>query len=516
MENELMFNDEARKSLVRGVNIVANAVKVTLGPKGNNVIIHRENLSPQITKDGVTVAKQVWLNDVYENMGVSLIKDVANKTCDDAGDSTTTSTILAQSLINFCINTKLNRVLLKEAILKFADIVSKEIKKHTIKVDLKSEMLKHVAIISANNDVEIGSLIYEAFKNVGEYGNITIENSNSPETYLSTTEGFNIKRGYLNQYFITDKSKNQCVLNNVAIFITDKKLNKISDVYPVLEEAATNGNDLLIIADDVTEEALSTLAINAVQSNINICAIQGPEYGVNRKASLEDLCALTGASLFSLMSPKGHFGFADKVIIDRTNTIVIGAQANEEEKNNSHNEIKELIKNCSNEFDKKLLFERIARFSNNIAVLHVSSQTEIENNEKLDRIEDSVCAVKSALEEGVLPGGGSTFLRIANKISKMKPESVEEELALNAIVNMLMTPLIVLSENCGLKHDKIAKNLFENKSSCYGYDFKKNKYGNLIKMGIIDSSKGTRVAFQNAISVATLLLTTECAIIPRQ
>ena len=514
--NELMFNDQARESLVKGVNTVADAVKVTLGPKGNNVIIHRENLSPQITKDGVTVARQVWLNDIYENMGASLIKDVASKTCDDAGDATSTATILAQSLINFCVKTKLNRVLVKEAILKYANIVSKEISRRTIKVDLESDMLKHVAIISANNDVEIGTLIFDAFKSVGEYGNITIENSNSPETYLSITEGFNIKRGFLNQYFITDKSKNQCVLNNAAVFITDKKLNKISDVYHVLEEAATNGNDLLIIADDVTEEALSTLALNAVQSNINICAIQGPEYGPNRKVNLEDLCALTGASLFSLMTAEGHFGFAEKIIVDKSNTIIIGAKANEEEKIKCHESLIKLIRDCNNEFDKKLLFERIARFSNSIAILYVSSQTEIENGEKLDRIEDSVCAVKSALEEGVLPGGGSTYLKIAKSLCKIKPKTKEEEFALDAIVNMLMSPIITLSNNCGIKHEDVSKPIFNSQSNTFGYDFKQNKYGNLIKMGVIDSSKGSRVAFQNAISIATLLLTTECAIIPRQ
>lgn len=516
MENELMFNDEARKSLAKGINIVANAVKVTLGPKGNNVIIHRENLSPQITKDGVTVAKQIWLNDLYENMGANLIKDVASKTCDDVGDATTTSTILAQSLINFCINTKVNRVLLKEAILKYSNIVVNEIKNRTIKVNLDSDKLKNLAIISANNDVELGSLIYDAFKSVGEYGNITIENSISPETYLSTTEGFNIKRGYLNQYFINDKSKNQCILNNVAIYITDRVLSKMSDVYTILENAIKSNNDLLVIADNVTEEALSTLAINAVQSNINICAIQGPEYGANRKANLEDLCALTGASLFSLMTTEGYFGYADKVIVDNNNTIIIGAKYNEEEKTQAHNNIKSLLSKCSNDFDKKLLFERISRFSNSIAVLHVSSTTEIENSEKLDRIEDSICAVKSALEEGILPGGGYTYLKIADKLSKIKTETEEENIALNAIINMLMTPLIVLSNNCGLDHTKISSNLFENKTSCYGYDFKKNKYGNLIKLGVIDSAKATRVAFQNAVSIGTLLLTTECAIIPRR
>lgn len=521
MMNEVMFCDEARESLAKGMNIVANAVKSTLGPNGRNVIIRRDGMEPHITKDGVTVAKEIYLKDPYLAMGADLLKSVASKTCDDAGDNTTNSIVLAQSLINQALEVikekNLNPVLLKKYIEKYISFVTKELEERSIKITSDSELLKYVATISANNDEEIGDYIANAFKMIGEHGNLTVSRSNTHRTYLKTVEGFNINRGYINQYFITDKSKNQCILNNPYIFITDRKLKDTGDLYKVIGAAMSAKRDLFVIADDVIEEALSLLTINAIQSPINICAIRGPEYGANRKANLEDLCALTGATLFSLMSNGGKFGEAEKIVIDNNNTIVIGAKGDKSIIEMTKNNIISLMDETNNEFEKKLLQNRLARFSNNIAELHVGAKTEIEINEKMDRIEDSVCATKSALEEGILPGGGVAYININKKMkSKFKTFECEEDTeAFNIILNAILSPFKTISFNCGVTYSPVLKNILKSSNSNYGYDFKKEKYGDMIELGVIDSAKAVRSSLNNAASIATLFITTECAILSK-
>ena len=352
---------------------------------------------------------------------------------------------------------------------------------------------------------------------IGEHGNLTVSRSNTHRTYLKTVEGFNINRGYINQYFITDKSKNQCILNNPYIFITDRKLKDTNDLYKVIGAAISAKRDLFVIADDVIEEALSLLTINAIQSPINICAIRGPEYGANRKENLEDLCALTGATLFSLMSNGGKFGEAEKIIIDNNNTIVIGAKGDRSIIEMTKNNIISLIDETNNDFEKKLLQNRLARFSNNIAELHVGAKTEIEINEKMDRIEDSVCATKSALEEGILPGGGVAYININKKMkSKFKTFECEEDSeAFNIILNAILSPFKTISFNCGVAYSPVLKNILKSSNSNYGYDFKKEKYGDMIELGVIDSAKAVRSSLNNAASIATLFITTECAILSK-
>lgn len=517
--NEIMFYDEARENLAKGMNVVANAVKCTLGPSGRNVIISRENLPPHITKDGVTVAKEIRLKDPFMSMGADLIKNIASKTCDDAGDGTSNSVVLAQSLVNQSLDIikrkDVNPILLKNYINKYIDYVTGELESKSIKITSDSDLLKYVATISANNDSEIGEYIANAFKAIGEHGNLTVNKSNTHNTYLKTECGFNINRGYLNQYFITDKSKNQCVLNNPYIFITDRKMKAYKDLYSVVGLAVTNKRDLFVIADDVTEEALGLLSINAVQNNINICAIRGPEYGANRKANLEDLCALTGATLFSLMTSGGKLGEADKIIVDANNTIIIGAKGKKENIDIARNNIISLLNTVNNEFDKKLLQARLARFSNSIAELYVGAKTEIEINEKMDRIEDSVCATKSALEEGILPGGGVAYINIYKKMkSKFKTFECEEESeAFNIVTEAIINPFKTIASNCGRNANEIFKSICKSSNFNYGYDFKNSKYGDMISFGVIDSAKVVKSALNNAASIVSLFITTECAIL---
>lgn len=518
MKNEVLLNDAARQQLKKGIDTVCNAVKATLGPQGRNVIINRENNPPHITKDGVTVAKEIYLNDPYEMMGANLIKNIASKTCDDSGDGTTSSCVLAQAIIENGYNAiktkKVNPIALKRGIEKASKMVVDFIQKSSINVNENPEITKNVAIISANNDEFIGGLISEAINNVGVYGAVTVEKSSNIETTLSSTTGFRIsQRGYLSPYFITNESKSECILEDVWIYITDKKLTKTSDVLNLLNIVSEQNKSLLIIAEDVTEDALSTLVLNKLQAGIKVCAIKGPEFGDNRKNNLADIAILTGGEVDTIMQ-NGEFGMASKVIVKKENTIIIGAEGNKSYIDSRVKELVELKNSLSNDFEIKLINERLSRFSNGVSVLNVGAKTEIELNEKLDRVDDALNATRAAIEEGVVPGGGTIFLRAVDQLMKNEYKFTKEEMpGLNVMIVALQQPILQILYNAGIEdsNDVIDK-ILDKKSIFFGYNAKKYCYGNLFKQGVIDPAKVLRVALENAVSVSNLFLTTECAI----
>ena len=668
MTNEVLLNDAAKQQLKKGVDIVCNAVKVTLGPQGRNVIINKGNNPPHITKDGVTVAKEIYLNDPYEMMGANLIKNIASKTCDDSGDgcqplyskiytpngyikmgdvkigdeicgtnntiqkvigvfpqgerktykikfnnereticcgshlwtvkndigeidtlktleliknfsihkyttpgfydnkdnrdikdylfndvilgieetgnyefvqcikvsnpdelyitddyivthNTTSSCVLAQSIINngyYVIKTKhANPIALKSGIEKASKIVVDFIKKSSIKINDNPEATQAVATISANNDEFIGKLISDAINYVGEYGAVTVEKSNNIDTTISSTDGFRVaQRGYLSPYFITNESKGECVLEDAYIYITDRKLTKTSDVLPLLNAVAGDNKSLFIIAEEVSEDALSALVLNKLQAGIRVCAIKGPEFGHNRKDNMVDIATLCGGTMDSIMED-GAFGYASKIIVKKENTIIIGAKGDKELIDKRFNELVDLKNNTTTDFEIKLLNERLSRFSNGVSVLNIGAKTEIELNEKLDRVDDALNATRAAIEEGVVPGGGVIFLKAKDQLLKNKYKFSKEELfGFDVMMESLNSPIYQILLNAGVDNvEDIIDQILDKKSLFYGYNAKKYTYGNLFKQGVIDPAKVLRVALENAVSVSNLFLTTECAII---
>ena len=519
--NEILFNDEAKSRLKAGIDIACDAVKVTLGPQGRNVIIRRGNEYPHITKDGVTVAKEIFLNDPYKMMGANLIKNIASKTCDDAGDGTSTGVVLAQKIIDLGYKVvkikKENPISLKRGLDKASSIVIDFVKKQSIKIDNDVNLIKQIATISANNDEFIGELISKAMDHVGEYGAVTVDKSNSSETSLSISDGFRIaKRGYISPYFITDQAKDQCILEDAFVYITDQKIDTASEAIGILNQAAKQNASLLIIADDITNDALSTLVINKLQGGMKVCAIKAPDFGDVRKKSIDDIALLTGGKAFSTIKSEGQYGFAKKVIIEKENTIIVGGdKIYKDQFTDKINELKTLIKDSKIDFDKKIYEERLARFSNGIAVLNIGAKTEIELNEKVDRIDDALCATRAAIEEGVVPGGGIVFLKAKNELIKNKYKFSKEELpGYDIMLEVLSTPIKQILINAGAQEiDYIIGEIEAKKNLFYGYNAKTYKYGNLFKQGVIDPAKVLRVSLENAISVSTLFLTTECAIL---
>ena len=521
MAKELKFDIDARKELKKGVDTLANAVKVTLGPKGRNVIIEKKFGAPQITKDGVTVAKEIELDDAFQNTGAQLVKSVASKTGDDAGDGTTTATVLAQAICNAGLKNVAagaNPMDLKRGIDKAVAKVVENIKAQSEQVNDNYDKIEQVATVSANNDQEIGKLIADAMKKVSKDGVITIEEAKSRDTTISVVEGMQFDRGYLSPYFVTDTEKMECVMDTPLILIYDKKISNIKEFLPILEPAVQTGRPLLVIAEDVDSDALTTLVVNRLRSQLKICAVKAPGFGDRRKAMLEDIAVLTGGVVIS--EEKGlkleqatieMLGSAEKVTISKDNTTIVGGKG---EKNNIQdrvNQIKNEIKNSTSDYDKEKLQERLAKLSGGVAVLYVGAASEVEMKEKKDRVDDALCATRAAIEEGTVVGGGVALIRAIDSIKDLKGDNADEDTGIAIIRRAIEEPLRQIVENAGMESSVVVDKVRSGKGD-FGYNARKDVYENLRESGIIDPAKVTRVALENAASIAGMLLTTECVI----
>ena len=521
MAKELKFDIDARKELKKGVDTLANAVKVTLGPKGRNVIIEKKFGAPQITKDGVTVAKEIELDDAFQNTGAQLVKSVASKTGDDAGDGTTTATVLAQAICNAGLKNVAagaNPMDLKRGMDKAVAKVVEHIKAQSEQVNDNYDKIEQVATVSANNDQEIGKLIADAMKKVSKDGVITIEEAKSRDTTISVVEGMQFDRGYLSPYFVTDTEKMECVMDTPLILIYDKKISNIKEFLPILEPAVQTGRPLLVIAEDVDSDALTTLVVNRLRSQLKICAVKAPGFGDRRKAMLEDIAVLTGGVVIS--EEKGlkleqatveMLGSAEKVTISKDNTTIVGGKG---EKNNIQdrvNQIKNEIKNSTSDYDKEKLQERLAKLSGGVAVLYVGAASEVEMKEKKDRVDDALCATRAAIEEGTVVGGGVALIRAIDSIKDLKGDNADEDTGIAIIRRAIEEPLRQIVENAGMESSVVVDKVRNGKGD-FGYNARKDVYENLRESGIIDPAKVTRVALENAASIAGMLLTTECVI----
>ncbi len=525
MAKEIKFDFEAREGLKRGVDALADAVKVTLGPKGRNVIIDKSFGGPQITKDGVTVAKEIELEDPHENMGAQLVKQVASKTNDLAGDGTTTATLLAQAIVREGlknVTAGANPMDLKHGIDKATEAVVEDLAKQAIEVGDDTEKIKQVASISANNDETIGSLIAEAFSKVGKEGVITVEESKGTDTYVDVVEGMQFDRGYLSPYFITDPDKMQAVLENPLILITDKKISTMKDLLPVLEKTAQTGRPLLIIAEDVDGEALATLVVNKLRGTLKVAAVKAPGFGDRRKAMLEDIAILTGGTYVT--EERGYklenttldmLGQAERVTIDKDNTTIVGGAGKEEDIKARIKQIKAQIEQTTSDYDREKLQERLAKLAGGVAVLYVGAPSEVELKEKKDRVEDALNATRAAVEEGIVAGGGVALLRAQKALDKIKTENEDEKTGVLIIKKALEEPLRQIVNNAGEDGSVVVAKVKEHKDD-YGYNVKTGEYTHMIKAGIIDPKKVTRIAIENAASVGGMILTTESALIEKK
>ena len=502
MNKQLMFNEDARRKIQEGINVVANAVKVTLGPKGRNVILDQEYGQPHITKDGVSVAKEIELKDRYQNVGVKLIKSVASKTVNDVGDATTTSTVLTQAIINEGlknVTAGANPMELKKGIdLAVAEVV-KYIKEISVPV---KDKIAQVATISANNDEEIGNLISDAVRQVGTDGIITIEEAKGTETYIQVNEGIQFNTGFLSPYFITDRDKSTCVLENPKVLLYDSKMTSLKEFYGVLEMIMSRKESILIVASDYDSEVLDTLILNKIKAGFKICAVKIPR--LNKAELAEDISVITGAiklnDLFKDISGH-HLGSAEKIVVDKHTTTIINGGGKE-----LGMHIARLLEDGQN--------ERAAKLQGGIATLYVGANSEVELVEKKDRIEDAVCATKAAIEEGIVPGGGSVYVRAAKKIESLSSTTPDIQTGINIIKNALLYPIKQICSNAGVSGDVVAKEILNPFATTnYGYNAKDDFYGDMIELGIIDPAKAVRVALENAASVAGLFLTTECVIV---
>ena len=521
MAKEITFNTEARDKLKRGVDSLANAVKATLGPKGRNVVIDKKFGAPQITKDGVTVAKEIELKDAVENMGAQMVKEVASKTNDIAGDGTTTAIILAQSIINTGLKNVAagaNPMDLKRGIDKAVLKVINELKKLSSEVGSDNDKIKQVATISANNDESIGSLIAEAMKTVGNDGVITVEEAKGTETEVKTVEGMQFDRGYLSPYFVTDAEKMITQLENPHILIFDKKISNMKDLLPVLEPVAQSGKPLLIIAEDIDGEALATLVVNKIRGSLKIAAVKAPGFGDRRKAMLEDLAILTGGTMIS--EERGYklenttlemLGTCEKVEIDKDNTTIINGSGNKKDIVGRTSQIKAQIETTTSDYDREKLQERLAKLAGGVAVLYVGAATEIEMKEKKDRVDDALAATRAAVEEGIIPGGGVAYIRSAELLDEKDGINEDEQTGINIIKRALEEPLRIIIANSGGEGAVVVAKVREGKKD-FGFNARTNKYENLSKAGVIDPTKVSRIALENAASIASMLLTTECVI----
>ena len=521
MAKDIRFNMDARDLLKNGVDQLANAVKVTLGPKGRNVIIEKKFGAPQITKDGVTVAKEIELEDKFENTGAQLLKSVASKTGDDAGDGTTTATILAQSIINVGlknVTAGANPMDLKRGIDKAVKAVVDYIASSAEKVDDNYDKIEQVATVSANNDPEIGKLLAEAFRKVSKDGVITIEESKSRDTHIGVVEGMQFDRGYLSGYFMTDADKMECVMDHPRILIYDKKISNLKDLMPVLQPAAEQGMPLLIIAEDVDSEALTTLVVNRLRAGLKVCAVKAPGFGDRRKAMLEDIAVLTGGLVIS--EEKGlkleqatldMLGTCDKVTISKDNTTIVNGAGQKEAIADRVAQIKKEIENTTSSYDKEKLQERLAKLAGGVAVLYVGANSEVEMKEKKDRVDDALCATRAAIEEGVVAGGGTTYIRAIEAVKKLKGDNADEETGIKIVERAIEEPLRQIAINGGGEGAVVVQKVSEGKGD-FGYNARTDQYEDLRESGVIDPAKVARVALENAASIAGMFLTTECLI----
>jgi chaperonin GroEL len=520
MSKEIAYNTEARNSLKKGVDQLANAVKVTLGPKGRNVVIERKFGSPLVTKDGVSVAKEIELENALENVGAQMVKEVASKTSDVAGDGTTTATVLAQSIIAEGlknVTAGANPMAIKKGIDLAKDSIVKSIAKLSKEIP-DSNQIAQVATISANDDKEIGSKIAEAMDKVGKDGVITVEESKTAETYLEFVEGMQFDRGYLSPYFVTNSDSMEAELDDPFILVHDKKISNMKDLLPILEKVVQSGRPILIIAEDIEGEALATLVVNKLRGTFKVLAVKAPGFGDRRKAMLEDIAILTGATVIS--EEQGYklenatleyLGSCKKVVSDKDNTTIVDGIGKKESITARVNEIKVQIEKTSSDYDKEKLQERLAKLSGGVAVLNVGAATEVEMKEKKARVDDALHATRAAVEEGIVPGGGVALLRASVDLKNLKSENSEEQVGIDIMKKALEGPIRQICSNAGVEPSIIVQKVLEGKND-FGYDARNNEYVNMFKAGIIDPAKVARVAVENAASISGLLLTTEAAI----
>ena len=521
MAKDITFNIEARDALKRGVDALANAVKVTLGPKGRNVIIDKKFGSPQITKDGVTVAKEIELSNPVENMGAQLLKEVASKTADAAGDGTTTATVLGQAIVTAGLKNVAagaNPMDIKRGIDKAVEAIVENLKKQSQNVGNDNKKIEQVATISANNDSTIGKLIAEAMGKVKKEGVITVEEAKGTETTVEVVEGMEFDRGYISPYFITDVDKMEAVLDNPLILIYEKKISTMKELLPVLEKAVQTGKPILIIAEDIDGEALQTLVVNRLRSNLKICAVKAPGFGDRRKAMLEDLAILTGGVFiaedrgFKLENADLTFlGKAEKVTVDKDNTTIVGGAGKKADITARVNQIKAQIESTTSDYDKEKLQERLAKLAGGVAVLYVGAATEVEMKEKKDRVDDALAATRAAVEEGIVPGGGVAYIRAIASLEKLKGINEDENTGIQIVKRAIEEPLRQICANSGIEGSIVVQKVKEG-SADFGFNARTEKYENLLKAGVIDPTKVSRIALENAASVAAMLLTTDCVL----
>jgi chaperonin GroEL len=522
MAKDIKFDIEARDGLKRGVDALANAVKVTLGPKGRNVIISKSYGAPQVTKDGVSVAKEVELEDELENMGAQMVKEVASKTNDLAGDGTTTATVLAQAIVKEGLKNVAagaNPMDLKRGIDKAVKAISNNLEKQSQEVGDSSEKIQQVASISANNDDTIGELIAQAFGKVGKEGVITVEEAKGTDTYVDVVEGMQFDRGYLSPYFVTDADKMTADLENPYILLFDKKIANLQEILPILEPVAQSGRPLLIIAEDVEGQALATLVVNKLRGGLKIAAVKAPGFGDRRKAMLEDIAILTGGTViseergFSLENADLEMlGTAETVSIDKDNTTIVNGSGDAENIKGRVNQIKAQIETTTSDYDKEKLQERLAKLAGGVAVLYVGAASEVEMKEKKDRVDDALHATRAAVEEGIVAGGGVALVRAKSVLEGLTTDNLDEVTGIQIVARAIESPLRTIVENAGGEGSVVTAKVLEGKDD-FGYDAKSEAYVDMLKAGIIDPKKVTRIALENAASVAGMILTTECALV---
>ncbi|CAN5248832.1 chaperonin GroEL [soil metagenome] len=520
MAKDIFFDTSARDRLKRGVDKLADAVKVTLGPKGRNVILDKKFGAPTVTKDGVTVAKEVELKDAIENMGAQLVKEVASKTADDAGDGTTTATVLTQAIFAHGIKNVAagaNPMDLKRGIDKAVAAVVNHLREQSKTISSSNEIAQ-VATISANNDKEIGKMIADAMDKVGKDGVITVEEAKGTETEVRTVEGMQFDRGYLSPYFVTNTEKMEVELDQPFILIYDKKISSMKELLPILEAVAQTGKPLVIISEDVDGEALATLVVNKIRGALKIAAVKAPGFGDRRKAMLEDIAVLTGGTVIS--EERGYklenatldyLGTAEKINIDKDNTTIVNGSGESKDIQARINQIKSQIENTTSDYDKEKLQERLAKLSGGVAILHIGAATEVEMKEKKDRVDDALHATRAAVQEGVVAGGGVAFIRAIEALSNVETENEDQKTGVNIIRLALESPLRTIVENAGVEGSVIVQKVKEGKDD-FGYNAREDKYDNMFGAGVIDPTKVTRLALENAASIAALLLTTECVV----
>ena len=524
MAKIIKYNTEARDLLKQGVDQLANAVKVTLGPKGRNVVIEKKFGAPVITKDGVSVAKEVELEDKFAKTGAQLVKSVASKTGDDAGDGTTTATILTQAIVNEGlknVTAGANPMDLKRGIDKAVYKVVDYIKTNAEVVGDNYDKIEQVATVSANNDPEIGKLLADAMRKVSKDGVITVEDSKTRDTTIGVTEGMQFDRGYLSGYFVTDTDKMECVMDDPYILLYDKKISNLKEFLPILQPAAESGRPLLVIAEDVDSEALTTLVVNRLRGGLKICAVKAPGFGDRRKAMLEDIAVLTGGVVIS--EEKGlkleqatleMLGTAKKVTVDKENTIIVGGAGDKENIKERVQQIKNEIANTKSSYDKEKLQERLAKLAGGVAVLYVGANSEVEMKEKKDRVDDALCATRAAIEEGVVVGGGTTYIRAQKELETLKGDNADEQTGINIVCRAIEEPLRQIVSNAGGEGAVVVDKVRQGEGD-YGYNARTDTYEDLRAKGVIDPAKVERVALENAASIAGMFLTTECLIVDK-